>query len=270
MKKGRLFFLILTTACIVLSAVSTPQKTVKPPVFSKLKMPAAKPDLVISNGRFEIQGTNVRAFVTILNSGNAGAVFQAGQTMVELVICGKNHKSNALPGGYFLGAGLTAECNVTIPCPPEGAYPATWTVDPGHLIDDKNAANNVSHCQLVVPSTPKPDLVIANFSVQPVSGPPSTVFTLLVTVANQGDANSPGCTAHIPAVMLDGCYVDVLGNGGMPSLAVGKSYTYTLKTKYPLVPGSHVFSVNVDRSNTLAEKIENNNCSSPFTITVTQ
>lgn len=270
MKKSWLIFFMWILVSVALLAVSTPRKTIKPPALSNLQMAPPKPDLVVNNCRFEIQGVNVKAYVTLLNSGNAAAVFQDGQTMAELATGGKTYKSKALAGGFYLGAGLTVERMVTFPSPLPGTYPATWTADPAHVIDEKSPANNAANCQLSIPDTPKPDLVIPNLSVQPSSGPPSTVFTILITVANQGDADSPGSSLHIPTAWLDGSVYDCSGLRPNVSLAVGKSYTFTYKSKYPLAPGTHVFTANVDRMNLLAEKNENNNSSSPFTIVVTQ
>lgn len=272
MKNGRLFFLILTTACIALSAVSTPQKTVKPPVFSKLKMPPPLPDLVISGCRFEPQGQNWKAYATLLNSGNAGAAFQPGQVMAELMLRGSSFKyKSPLAGGYFLGAGQVVEIIQVVPSAPPGNYPATWMANPAQVVAEKNASNNSGACQLVVsPPPPLPDLVITHLSVQPSSGPPSTVFVLTITVANQGDATAAPSVNQIPHFTLDGHPYDFFGqHWATVTFTVNKSSTQYFKTVNPIVPGIHTFNAVVDSGNLLAEKNETNNTNT-CTFTVTQ
>jgi|GEM_PF-4154421 len=278
MKKVYLLLLMLAVSCLSVSAETVQQKavqqkTVKPSI-KDLKIQPQQPDLVISNCRFELTGNNVKAYVTLQNSGKAGATFQMGQSMAIISIRGTSFRCNAPAGGYFLGAGQSVELSTNSFYVASGnTYPGTWTVNPDHVVVEKDFENNVMECQLVGPQPPaQPDLVITGLSVQPSSGPPGTVFKITIVVANQGDATLPkNHGPHtIPWVKLDdSAYTFDVTWAGYIDLAVGQSVTHTISTKTPLAPGTHTISAELDHKHELAEKNENNNTSS-CTITVTQ
>jgi hypothetical protein len=281
MRKGSVVLLMMAITCLSISAQAIEQKTARPPLKSlKVQTPqihiqTPKPDLVISNCRFELQGHNVKAYATLKNSGNLGAAFQTGQVMAVLSVLGESRLCIAPGGGYFLGAGQTTEVSPIGFYVASGTYPAKWTANPNHVVDEKDFENNVLECQLVGPAPPSlPDLAITSLSVQPPSGPPGTVFKVVVIVTNQGDATlSPisKCIYTLPYVFLDNVvYPSFVVNWGIyKEMPVGQSITHTLSTTTPLAPGVHTIRAEINRKHELEEKTYNNNTST-CTFTVTQ
>jgi subtilase family serine protease len=231
------------------------------------------PDFVISTYRFEPSGQNVRAYATLLNSGNKSASFQTGQTMAVLSVRGSSYTCYAPGGGYYVEPGKSVELSQVVPSVPPGTYPATWTANPNKVIVERSFENNALECQLVVsppppPPTSGPDLVVS-ITIQPPTGPPSTIFEFQITVTNQGDAVAPASTSQLCRNFLDGTlsWDQEIHWSPYTNLSPGQSIVHIARTKNPLAPGTHEFKSTVDPDNQLVEKDENNNTRSvQFTV----
>ena len=99
MKKVNVILLMMAMTCLSISAQAIEKKTARPPLKSlqvqtpqiqATQIQTPKPDLVISNCRFELQGNNVKAYATLKNSGKLGAAFQTGQVMALLSVLGES------------------------------------------------------------------------------------------------------------------------------------------------------------------------------------
>ncbi|MBK8792742.1 MAG: hypothetical protein IPN59_06205 [Holophaga sp.] len=262
---------LLFTLCLPMAAQIkkvVPKAPVKA-VESVSKQPLVT-DFIIRDCRFETVGKDVRAVATLFNTGTQGASFQTGQTMALLSVRGANLLCKAPGGGYFLDRGATMEVSQLLKSVPVGAYPAIWKANPDRVVPEKDFGNNEKTCELVVaaPQGPLPDLVISSLTVQPPSGPPSTVFEFKITITNVGDAMAPGSTSLLCRLLLDGVsFTGVVGWSGYVDLAPGQSLVHTIRTNTPLAPGVHEFKARVNAGKRLIEKNEANNDAS-CTVTV--
>jgi hypothetical protein len=268
--------IVLLSLVLVYMSVSAQTKTTKqkapapvvPPTSGAVISPTTPlPDFVISSYRFDQSGQNVTAYVTLLNSGNAGASFQTDQTMAVLLLRGSSYTCKAFGGGSYVDRGKTVELSRIVPSVPPGTYSATWTANPDKVVFERSYTNNMLECQLVVssqpppPPVPLPDLVISGLTVQPTSGPPNTIFEFRITVTNQGDAAAIGGAWELCQTLLDGtpAWNKQVQWAPYKNLSPGESIVHIVRTVEPLALGTHEFKATVDDRKALTEKNENNN-----------
>jgi hypothetical protein len=275
MRKGCVLLLSLMLVCLTLSAQTNREFAVKKYPKNVISAMAKIVDLVVSNCRFEPMRYGVGlcmsgyyAFVTIANSGNPGASFQAGQTIASIKIAGTTWGYIAEGGGYYVPGHSGAEIKMHF-CAPPGNYTAMVTANPDHIVAESDFSNNVKEFQVQVEinntstttSPPSlPDLVISRITAQPPSGPAGTIFEFTVTVTNRGDVVARASGSQQCRYTLDGSRFEYDETwGGIADLAVGQSVIHTVRMKNPPISGTHEFKAIVDPSNELSEKYENNN-----------
>jgi hypothetical protein len=145
-------------------------------------------------------------------------------------------------------------------------------VDGGKTVNEVREDNNDATLSFTVqyPAEPPllPDLVVSQITVNPTSGPPSTVFEFTITISNQGDAVG---RSQLCEVRLDGAPGGLsVENSAYFDLQPGESMVmHRLRTNNPLAPGTHKLKATVDRFWYLEEKNEaNNETTINFTVTM--
>jgi hypothetical protein len=181
-----------------------------------------------------------------------------------LVIVGT---ASLAPNGSFPFTNL----NVTIPFDvASGTQFIGVIADAFNANAEANETNNTAASQITV-SSPQPDLVVTNLTVNPTTAAPGATVTVSFTIFNQGQSTA-GPANHEIRLSLDSTINSadtLLVIVGTPSLAGGGSHPLTVNVTvlFGTPSGTRFMGVIVDSGNLVAEANEGNNTgSAPITI----
>jgi subtilase family serine protease len=165
-----------------------------------LRNESGSPDLAMKSCRTSpgaiASGESASLFVKYENRGAATAGYPAGSTIWRVTVD---------PGGAVVG-GIVEKTPVAV-LPRErrseaavafmrpgtlkpGRYRYAATIDPDSKTTDRNRANNVARCDLIVDAAPIPDLKIASAGVEPRIGRGREDFAFRWMIENLGSADA--------------------------------------------------------------------------------
>lgn len=217
--------------------------------------------------------------VTDITSSPASPLTGNATTFSAVV---KNQGTGATPAGTVIGvsffidgtqvswsdnnsSSLAAGASVTLTANGGPSGSASWAattgthtvqayVDDVNRITESDENNNKYSKNLVVTTSPMPDLVVTGLTITPSSPTAGDTLSFTATVKNQGNAaGAPG----VLAIGVDGTTVYTSANN-TTSLSAGGTTTYT-GTISGLQAGSRTITATVDYAGTTTEGNETNN-----------
>jgi len=217
-----------------------------------------EPDLVVqdiwwspSNPK---EGDTVTFIVKVKNQGS----WSAGTSTVKYYIDGSYVGSDTVPS---LSVGSTSTQTFTWKANKCGNVKVKAVADATNAVDESNEGNNrrVETVHIECLPKEKPDLIISDISMNPLSPKQGDEVEFTVTVKNIGKGTAKKSTTRIYLINGDKQRQFFLDFLSCPPLKPGATYTYTKNAKIEDC-GEYGFKAFVDVNKEVDESNEENNC----------
>ena len=256
--------MIMLGVVLALAAVVTTSNT---PVHAN-----SHPDLVVGTPSVDdaslSTGSQFTLSVTVTNAGDgeSEATTLRYYRSTDSTITSSDTAQGSGEVGALAAAG-TSDHSGGLTAPSEaGTYYYGACVD--SVTGESDTTNNCSSSVTVTVSEPAPDLVVLGPDVRPSSLETGGSFSLLMTVTNQGDAQSAATTLRYKR-STDATITTSdtsVGTDAVRALVRPQGYGGTIRLTAPSTPGTYYYGGCVD--SVAGESDTTNNCSSSVTVTV--